>query len=292
MKQQIVYFFQAILAYIVVYFFRLMPVDLSSSIGGFIGKRVLYYSKRSKIARDNLQKVYPEKDNKEINLILNKMWNNIGRNIGESIHLEKIIENYGTEDVSKRVNVKGIKNVSRIMKDNKPIVFVSGHLGNWEIIRAFNKCFNRDMGCIYREPNNPYVRSLLSKIRKDEKYKVYRNNANGVKEMTKDIKSGLYVGLLVDQWLTSGSFTKFLGIETKAPSLYGTYVKKYNAHLVPIQFKRINDKCKFELIFHPEIQVLENDTKESLTDKVNEKLTEFINEKPEDWLWIHKRFKK
>ncbi len=290
--KQIEYLLQGLLLHMILGLFKLMPIGVSSAVGGWIGKNIIIHSNWTKIAKNNLRKVYPKISEKEIKKTIKGMWNNIGRVAGEAVHLESIVSNCGLNDSSKIVNVKGAEKVKALMEGNKSILFIGAHMGNWELVRVFETIFpDERLGCVYRKPNNPYVRNLLNKTRKDNKYILYPNNSDGMKTMTKDIKSGVHVGLLVDQWLSGGIKTKFLGIETKAPGLYAKFAKKYDTPIVPIKFIRLGGKCKFELEFDEQINVSTEDSDEKIVQKVNDKLTEYVNESPESWLWIHNRFK-
>ncbi|MCT4575375.1 MAG: hypothetical protein N4A43_03905 [Alphaproteobacteria bacterium] len=289
--KQIKYLIEAFFVYILLFIFKLLPVDIASATGSVVARCFLRFSKWDSIARSNINKVYPDISNKEVDTIIKGMWNNIGRIAGEYVHLDKIIESSGANNASKRVNLKGVENVEALLNDGKACLFVSGHIGNWEIIRAFKKQFGKDMGCVYRTPNNPYVSKMLNKMRKDEKYVLYPKSVDGMRAMTKDVKKGMAIGILVDQWLSDASNVVFLGQHTSAPDMYAKFAKKYGAHIIPLRFNRVNGKCKFEIIFDKEIQVSKEDKNEDIAQKVNDKLTEYIKQEPKNWLWIHNRFK-
>lgn len=289
--KNIEYFLQAVFAYIFFSILKIMPVGWSSALGGFVGRNILVYTSWTKTAKKNLLKVYPEMSEKDVKKTIKGIFNNIGRVAGEYPHLEKMTRDCGIDNPDKRINITGYKNIEQILKDDKAVLFVGAHISNWEIVRGFHSLFPKDLGCVYRAPNNPFIDKLLSKLRGNDKYTLYQKTPDGMKKMTKDIKNGVYIGLLVDQWLSSGTETEFLGIKTKSPSLYTKFAKKYGAHIVPCEFKRLDGKCKFETVFHPEIKVSEKDKDEDIVQKVNDKLSEFIKDNPENWLWIHNRFK-
>lgn len=292
MKKKLGYLVQGILAHVFLRIFKAMPVDIASAVGGFIGRRILKHTAWNKIARKNLDLVYPDMSIVDKKILLNKIWNNIGRIAGEYTHLEDIISDTNVDSPDSRVNIIGAEHIYNIKDDGNSIIFVGAHMSNWEVIRAFTKHFKKDIGCIYRAPNNPYVRSLLNEMRKDNKYTLYPKNAKGTMAMTRDLKKGEYVGLLVDQWLSQGTETNFLGQFTKAPDVYAKFARKFNTHIVPMRFARVDGKCKFELIIEKEIEFNPEDEDSVVVQKVSDKITEYIHTAPESWLWIHDRFKR
>jgi len=284
------YFLQGLFAHLFLLLVRIVPVDIASAIGGFIGRRVMIHSKWTKIAKKNIRKVYPNISKKRMNRIVFKMWNNIGRTMAEAPHLEKIATKAAFNNSNARVNVKVESSSEKLILDNAPIVFIGAHISNWEIIRSMQALYPIDLGAVYRSPNNPYIRELLNKMRGIGKYKLYAKDT-GMLSMIKDLRKGVCIGVLVDQWLSKGEEVIFLGQKTRSSGVYASFAKKYGSHIIPIEFVRISSKCKFRLIVHKELEVKPEDTEQEIVQKANDKLSDMIHRHPSNWLWIHDRFK-
>ena len=109
---------------------RLLPVDLSSKLFGSLAGALGPYLKVHKLGHKNLTQAFPKKSPEEINKILKGVWENLGRIAGEFPHSSRIARN------PKRIQIVGQKIFEEAITQNRPILFMAGHLGNWEIPMA------------------------------------------------------------------------------------------------------------------------------------------------------------
>jgi KDO2-lipid IV(A) lauroyltransferase len=198
------YISEAILVYILMFVFRILPVDTASNLGGFIGRNVANrLSVTRKAKRHIVNSLGTNQD--ETNHIALSMWDNLGRLFAEYPHLSEL---YMTKS-----ELVGIENLGELTTSaTSPAIFFSGHLANWEISAPSLRQKNIDVDLIYRAPNNPYVKTILDKCRSmDGTLKTYPKSAQGMRQVMMALKQGRRIGILIDQKYNQGIEVPFFG---------------------------------------------------------------------------------
>ncbi|MBI1328051.1 MAG: lauroyl acyltransferase [Alphaproteobacteria bacterium] len=270
------YLAEALLVYLFYGFFRLMPVGLASALGGFIFASVGPLFGVSKHALNNLDIAFPEKSAVEKKIILKEMWEHLGRTLAEYPHLPYIVKNH--------VELSGLENIPK----QEPVIFLSGHIGNWEILPLFLANVGYNMGVVYRAPNNPHVDKLLLNIRSYEgRIESFNKSRRGTMEMLRHLQGPGSVGLLVDQKFNKGEPIPLFGKPAMTALTFMDMARKANAPVIPFRSERLQGH-KFRLSFYPPVN-LEGENAEIMTG-VHHLLEDWIKERPPQWLWLHKRW--
>lgn len=267
---------------------KLLPIDVSSSLGGFIGRTIGPYTHLNKVAYKNLLRAYPHKKDSEYKAILSKMWNNLGRTFFEMPHLNKIVSSN-----KNRIKLTGLENINSLK--NKALIFYSGHFGNWELYSYIMTSIGFPVSLLYRSPNNPYFDKFLKKHRFSSQNPPIAKSKTSLRKVLKILSEDGVVGVLVDQKLNEGPSIPFFGHDAKTNPIIALVGMSQNCPIVPARIKRLKG-AYFELIFFKSYY-LKTDTdkkttiQNALTD-MNATLEEWINETPEQWLWVHNRWPK
>ena len=174
LKKYIIYPLEALIAFAVFSFFKALPLDVASKIGSIITAALYPFLKPTKTARKNLKKAFPLKTDDEIETIIKKMWDNLGRNLAEFPHIPNIIQNK-----YKRVELIGLENVMFLKNDNNAGLFISAHFGNWEASIAATIACDLQLHRIYRTANNPLVKNLYTKGRSEKFGELIPKGAKG-----------------------------------------------------------------------------------------------------------------
>jgi len=257
------------------YILRLLPFDIASSIGGFLGRKIGIYFKATKTARKNLQFAMPELSKHEHEKIIIDMWDNLGRNVGEFPHMDKIDP--------QKIKVEGLENIP-----NETAIFASAHFSNWEIGNVMAKHYLQNPVGIYRKANNPFVESFIEKIRLKLYTKLFTKGKDAFK-IIKTLKQGANLCLLVDQKMNEGISVDFFGKKAKTAPAVAHFAKRYGFPIVPVQILR--DGKKFKTIIHPPLDI-EGLSIEEIMLKVNTTIENWIRETPSAWFWVHNRWGK
>lgn len=286
------YFLEFILVIFFFLVFKIIGLKLSSDLGEIIGKYFGPLFRKKTIAKKNILIAFPNFNEKSINEMIDHMWKNIGRIFGEYIHINK----FSIIDNSKKKIVFTNRNDAEILKkNNKPIVFFSGHFANFELMAKCLQELGFNIGAIYRPLNNIFLNPIMEFIRKKYICPIQiEKGSNGTKKLIKHISNNNPLALMVDQRLSSSIRVPFFDQPATTTITPAQLAIKYDALLVPVFLKRL-EKTNFE--FFIEEPLITNQTNDydkdifNITQIMNIKIEEFIKRDPAHWLWSHDRWK-
>ncbi|CAO6131961.1 HtrB Lauroyl/myristoyl acyltransferase [Candidatus Pelagibacterales bacterium] len=286
------YFLEFILVIFFFLVFKIIGLKLSSDLGEIIGKYFGPLFRKKIIAKKNILIAFPNFNEKSINEMIDRMWKNIGRIFGEYIHINK----FSIIDNSKKKIVFTNRNDAEILKkNNKPIVFFSGHFANFELMAKCLQELGFDIGAIYRPLNNIFLNPIMEFIRKKYICPIQiEKGSNGTKKLIKHISNNNPLAIMVDQRLSSSIRVPFFDQPATTTITPAQLAIKYDALLVPVFLKRL-EKTNFE--FFIEEPLITNQTNDydkdifNITQIMNIKIEEFIKRDPAHWLWSHDRWK-
>jgi KDO2-lipid IV(A) lauroyltransferase len=286
------YFLEFVIVIIFFLIFKIIGLKLSSDFGEIIGKYFGPLFRKKTIAKKNILIAFPNFNEKSINEMIDRMWKNIGRIFGEYIHINK----FSIIDNSKKKIVFTNRDDAEILKkNNKPIVFFSGHFANFELMAKCLQELGFDIGAIYRPLNNIFLNPIMEFIRKKYICPIQIEKcSNGTKKLIKHISNNNPLALMVDQRLSSSIRVPFFDQPATTTITPAQLAIKYDALLVPVFLKRL-EKTNFEFfIEEPLITNRTNDYDKdifNITQIMNIKIEEFIKRDPAHWLWSHDRWK-
>ena len=289
-KNWICYPLEALAAILFYFVFAILPVAAASAIGGFIGRHLGPLIPVTRRARVNLEKAMPETTPDQRRRIIRGMWDNLGRVVGEYPHIKAITRNAGRGG---RVEIIGAEYTDAVRPDDKPGIFFSGHLANWEIFALTASAIGFDYAQVYRAPNNWIISWLIQQVRRLPPEKQIPKGAEGARKAISTLKAGGEIGMLVDQKMNDGIAAPFFGRNAMSPPAVAQLGLRYNCVVVPAQLERTGG-CHFRLTFFPPMELIETGDRRAdtlaMVTKVNEMLESWIRQRPEQWLWLHRRW--
>lgn len=297
------YYLQYLLLKNIFLFLSPFSAAFSSFLLGFIFRHLGPFLSSSHYGRVNLTLAFPQKTHKEREEILKSSWENIGRTLGEFPHIPKI---YQKNNASLTWEVRGEEHLHDIKKRDRPLIFFSGHLGNWEIMPALLTQYDLSCAFFYRAPNNPYIHHYLQEMRlKNTKNQspFFAKGAEGAKDalryLAQQTDSKRHLGILGDQKMNDGIDVTFFNRPTKTSPAAAFLALRFNALILMGYIERVSPA---HFIFHisPPIDPKEfqgkareqQDTLHILTQYLMAQLENWIREKPSSWLWCHRRWDK
>ncbi len=287
MKKKIFYLFQSVIVYFFYFFSKIIGLKLSRIFFSLIFRTIGNLFKSKKIILDNLNRIKPGINKFDKELIINKMWSNYGKTFIEYVYLSSF------KKKSNHIIIKNREAIDEILKKNKPVVFVSGHFANYELMSMELTRANIRLATIYRPLNNMFLNPFMEYLRKTYVCKSQiKKGLNGVKESLKYMKKGYSVALMVDQRVSEGPRINFFNGEAHTTTLPAQLSSRFECDIVPIYISRNKDD-KFEMEVLEPIHVLENEkkNKELITKKVNKTIEKLILRDPSQWILTHNRWK-
>lgn len=261
---------------------RFLPLFVVRSFAYLIG--AFYASlpiKMNAATRARIQKALPDLNQQQVGNIQYQSTINIATTL---LELPKIY-NWSKKTLLKKVIVEGN------FPDQGPVLILTAHLGQWELIRHYtNKC-HFPMASIYRKANNKLVDKLIFNARAKSHAPLIAKGHSGSRQLLKTLKEGISLGLLNDQKMSDGIPTTFFGQPAKTASAIAELSLKRKLPIVPVFCYH---SCNgFTLEVGEPLQPEQEPTPEniaSLTQKCNDIMEQAIRKHPEQWFWQHKRF--
>ena len=282
------YFFQFILIIPLFLFFKLMGLNISSFIGGKLFELIGPLFRSKKIIHSNIKKAIPNINLKDTEKITKQMWNNYGRVFSEYM----FIKNYRNDLFNSHITINGQDILKDLKKNNKPVIFISGHLSNFELMAMTIEKFGIKLAAIYRPLNNHFLNILMERIRKKYicKHQV-KKGIGGLREIVKLNRIGFSTALMIDQRVSQGIKSNFFNQPAFTTTIPAQLVKKYNCPIVPLFIERF-EGTKFKITIQKPIYFSKKESEKEITEKLNIMLEKMILIKPGQWIWSHNRWKK
>ncbi len=267
---------------------RLFPVDVASDLGAAIFKALGPLTGLRKLVRKNLDLAFPDKDEAWKARVTTAQWDNLGRTFAELIMMDRISVANG------RVVVENMERLKDIKASGKPVVFISGHFANFEIMPS--AILEAGIACqiTYRAINNPYIDKRVRTARARYGVKLFApKGGDGAKEILSGMARGESAALMNDQKFNRGVATPFFGRIVETAPGPTKFAQKFGTSLQPMSVHRLG-KARFKVVVHEPITVDNTGHKSQDIDATVCKITKFIEnvvrERPEEWFWVHKRW--
>lgn len=264
---------------------RLLPYRRRVSTMGWIVQRVIAplagFNQR---VRNNLELALPEMPESERNAVIGRTTNNIGRQLGEMFSPEDFVK------MARAVQLEGpgLPAIDEALASGRPVIFLSGHFGNYDVLRAALIHRGFDLGGLYRRMNNPlfnaYYLNNISMIGTP----MFQRGRKGFGHMLRHLKGGGALAALIDVRAGSGAPLTFFGQEAWTALSMAELALKYDAMLVPCFSIRQADGITFKAIIEEPIP--HSDPAE-MTQHYNDILESRVRENIDQWFWIHRRWK-
>tara|TARA_B100001057_G_scaffold23842_1_gene22085 strand:+ start:5441 stop:6304 length:864 start_codon:yes stop_codon:yes gene_type:complete len=287
MIKKIFYFVQSLVIYFFYLLSKIIGLKLSRIFFSFVFVKAGNLFKSKKVILNNLERIRPEMSKLEKDKIIDKMWSNYGKTFIEYVYLSSF------QKKSSHINIKNKKVIDEILKKNKPVIFISGHFANYELMSMELTKAKIKLATIYRPLNNIFLNPFMEYLRKSFVCKnQIKKGLNGVKKSLEYMKKNYSIALMVDQRVGEGPRINFFNGGAHTTTLPAQLSSRFDCDIIPIYISRSEDN-KFEMEILEPIHILENEkkNKELITKKINTKIEELILRDPSQWILTHNRWK-
>ncbi|MGB8181848.1 MAG: lauroyl acyltransferase [Stellaceae bacterium] len=270
-------------------FFRLLPLDAASALGGWLARTFGPLLGISKRARLNLRRALPGLSETDIDGIVRGMWDNLGRVVAEYPHLGE----FKVYDPGGRVTVEGAREVLEARRPETRFIFFSAHFGNWEIATLAATQAGLDVIEIYRAANNPFVDELINKARGVVGSELVPKGGAAARRAIGALTEGKHICMLVDQKMNDGIAAPFFGRNAMTAPALARLALRYDCVVVPCRVERIRG-ATFHFVADPPIPLprtgdSQADVQQLMT-AVNAAVEGWVRRRPEQWFWLHRRW--
>ena len=268
--------------------FKIIGLTLSRIFSGYLLSLLGPLFRSKKIIHSNLLTAFPELSESERKKIIKNMWFNYGQILAEYMFIKDFRKN---SNYSKKIIIENLEELKNVNLDSKPVIFISGHFNNFELMAMQIEKLGVDLAAVYRPLNNFFLNSIMEKIRqKHICKKQVKKGVSGTKKLLEHFKNGTSIALMIDQRVSQGIRCNFFNREALTTTIPAQFVKKYQAKIIPVHIERSRNNL-FKLKFQKAINFSDDEDIKSITLRLNNTLENMIIKNPDQWIWSHNRWK-
>ena len=279
------YFLQSIIVYCFFLLGRILGLKISRKIFSFLFSIVGPFFKSKKIIEKNLINFSRKVVNVNKKSITKDMWINYGKTFIEYIFLDIF------QKKNSHMQLINEEILLQISEEKKPVIFISGHFANFELMSMEITKKNIQLATIYRPLNNFFLNPFMEYLRKKYVCKnQIKKGINGVRESIEYIKKNYSIALMIDQRVSEGEKIDFFDRPAFTSTLPAQLAMKFNLDIVPVYIER-DQNDNFTIEFKNRINPSNFENKFILTKELNNVLEKMIIKNPNQWIWTHDRWK-
>jgi len=268
-----------------------------ADFAGAFMRRVGPLLKEHRIGREQLRAAFPEKSDAEIEKILGGVWDNLGRIAIEFAHLDEFcVAGFGRQ--TKDVITYPPESQARydwIMRSGKAAIGFAAHLANWELPGIGAKLIGVNSAVLYRRPNIGAVDDVIVKLREPLMGQLIPTGLDAPVRLGRLLQQGVHVGMLADQHYTRGVEVTFFGRPCLANPLIAMLARQTGLPIYGMRVVRKTDGNSFWGEISAPVEPARDangrvDIKGTMQ-AVTAVIEGWIREYPEQWLWLHRRWR-
>jgi len=286
---------EATVARLLLHALKTLPPAAASTLGGmtarFIGPRLPV----SRIANTNLKLALPYLNARARKRIVRECWENLGRTIGEFPHIAALPHNSVS---GPGWRVEGAEHLETARQSGRPVIFFSGHIGNWELMPPVVARHGLPFASFYRAASNEGVNSLIHDLRRNamgQDVPMFPKGSKGARSALRYLGQGGHLGVLGDQKMNDGIEASLFGRPAMTASAAAVFALRHQALIITGHVYR-EGPARLVLQVDAPIHPLARGDRQAdvlaLTQKLNNQLQEWIEKRPGLWLWLHRRWDK
>jgi KDO2-lipid IV(A) lauroyltransferase len=274
------------------YFDPLKTANLFARIARTVGPRL----REQRIARANLTAAFPEKSPEEIETILAGVWDNLGRIGAEFAHLDKIWDYVEAHPETSRIELSDRTHelFYQLRLDGKPALIFASHLANWEMPALAAVAHGLDTAILYRRPNIASADRIIQEMRQVKMGTLIAAGRDAPLRLAEALRSGQHVAMLVDQYLTGGVEVTFFGRKTRGNPMLARLLRQVECPVHGVRIIRLPGN-RFRAELSEEVKPVRDANGQidiqGTTQAVTSVVEGWIREYPEQWLWLHRRWR-
>lgn len=271
--------------------FQLLPLSVGRFFGCCLGRLCFLVVKQERLrALDHLESVFPDWSPRKRTKIARRVFIHLGMNFFEWLKLPGL----SLQGVSQLAEVEGLEHVQQVLAEGRGVIFVSGHIGNWEIMPLYFRTLGFEGSILARRLRYSEYESFLIRMREQKGIRTILRGGS-LREMAKVLRSNQIMGIMPDQDIDSveGIFVDFFGKPAYTPVGPALLSLMTRAPIVPV-FNVRNGK-RFKIICGAPLPFPKTDDRDQavreLTEAWSASIEQAVRKYPDHWVWMHRRWK-
>ncbi|HEY0649450.1 lysophospholipid acyltransferase family protein [Phenylobacterium sp.] len=268
---------------------RLFLIDSVSNFGARVFRTLGPLTSAHRVAERNLRIAFPDAGDPEIKRLLRAQWTELGRSLAEFTIVDRIVADTG------RLEIDGLERLQAIAAGAGPVVFISGHFSNFELMAAAMVRAGVKVQVTYRAMNNTYVDERVRRVRYRYGVRLFApKGLEGARELIRALERGESVALMNDQKFNGGVEAPFFGVMAHTAPGPSTFALRFGIPLQPLSVQRIGDAARFRVIVHDPIMLEDTGDRQADVEagvrKINAFVEDRVRARPTEWFWVHRRW--
>lgn len=281
-------------------FIEALPDEIAWFIGRAIGRLTYLLDYRHRrVGAQNLRRVYPDLKPGQVRARLRRVYDHLGKVMVEMVRAPRIFGRVAGGDANAKteshLELRNFEKVEQVCHNGRGVIFVTAHLGNWELTGAAMAILGLPLHSVARTMDNPLLDRYITKLREFRGQKILKKHGS-IREALSLLKSGNRLGIIVDQNAPLDNvFVDFLGKKAAVTRGVASLAVKADSVVFPGFSYRVNGSNRHVVVAGDPIEVPAQGGREEKIHKITEQFTRviegWIRQYPEQWLWIHNRWK-
>jgi len=269
---------------------RVLGLERASTLGGRLLRTFGPMTNVHRTVLRNLTLAFPDMAPAERERLAMAQWDQTGRTFAELTMMDRLTPASG------RIEIVGAERLEAIRTGGRPVVFVSGHFANFELMPAVILAAGIPCQITYRATNNPYVDRQIRANRARYGVKLFApKGGDGARELLLGLQRGESVALMNDQKFSEGPEVSFFGHPVNAAPGPSRLALRFGTVLQPMSVTRLPG-VRFRLTVHEPIALEATGDRSADIARGVQAVTTFVEDRvrehPVDWFWVHKRWPK
>jgi Kdo2-lipid IVA lauroyltransferase/acyltransferase len=244
----------------------------------------------------NLAAAFPEKSAAEIEQILKGVWDNLGRVAAEYAHLDRLWDCNFERPAAGRIELSAetIERFMRLRDDGRPALVFSAHLANWELPALAAEAYGLEGAILYRAPNIGNVAAAVREIRASKVTNLIATGIGAPSAIAAALERGVHVGILVDQFFHQGIDVEFFGRRCRTNPIIARLARYFDCPIHGVRVIRLPDH-RFRIELTEAIEPKRDSAGDidvlATTQMITAIVEGWVREHPDQWLWLHRRWR-
>lgn len=281
------------IAWTAIKFLGLLPRPLARWVAAQFGAFLFALQPRwRRIALFNLQLAFPDWQEPQRRRVVRQMVRNLGWMAAEFAHFPR----YTRHNIEEIIVLDGFENVMAAESRGKGILFLTGHMGAWELKAFAHALYNKPLHFLVRPIDNLRVDALINRYRSLSGNRPINKNESA-RAVLHALRDGGGIGVLADQNTAPGeaAFVDFFGVPAATTTGVARLARHTGAAVVPVYSYWDDSIKKYRLHYDAALELPRTDDEEAdiraATARFNRIIEDYIRRFPDQWLWVHRRWK-